>query len=241
MILRTEHIAKKFGTENVLQDISFALDAEHILSILGRSGCGKTTLLKIIAGLLREDTGEIFINEEKINNVPPHKRDIVYLYQEPLLFPHLNVFRNIAFGLEIRKTDKKQVEEKVMRMINDLQLKDQEKKMPHQLSGGQKQRVAFGRAAIVNPKILLLDEPFGNLDADTRAAMQELYKSLSAEYKISSLFVTHDLKEAVKMGDRYSYMRNGTLQLYNGLHEFIADDATGVKEEMEFWEKVKKS
>lgn len=238
MILETRHIVKKFNTEVVLQDINLTLQQNETLSVLGKSGCGKTTLLKIIAGLLQQDSGNVILNNEITDSTPAHKRDIVYLYQEPLLFPHLNVFENIAFGLHIRKRSQHQIRNAVEEMLSVLELTGQELKMPHQLSGGQRQRVAFGRAIIVNPRIILLDEPFGNLDTETRQAMQLVFKKIAGTYHISSLFVTHDLKEALLMGNRFAYMQNGELSIYNSKHEFVNDERTGIKNEIGFWKYI---
>src|SRR5262249_44087846 len=146
MLLRIEHLNKSFPPERVLSDLSVSLNEHHTLSIVGRSGCGKTTLLKIIAGLLPCDSGEIYLHDKRINDVPAHQRNIVYLYQEPLLFPHLSVFENVAFGLRLRKQPENLIHKKTSEMIQSLQLEDHSRKMPHQLSGGQKQRVSFGRA-----------------------------------------------------------------------------------------------
>ena len=160
-MLTVEHIHKSFGKEQVLNGVSFELDKHKMLSVLGRSGSGKTTLLKIIAGLEKAEKGDILIKGNTVMDRPPNQRNIVYLYQEALLFPHLNVFENIAFGLRIRKLGKKEIQAKTLQMITELELEDQTDKMPDQLSGGQKQRVSFGRALIINPEVLLLDEPFG--------------------------------------------------------------------------------
>ncbi len=147
MFLKAAHISKKYSNKEVLRDISFGIEAHQTISILGKSGCGKSTLLKIIAGIEKEDSGSIWLNNENITSGNPVGRNIVYLFQEPLLFPHLNVFENVAFGLRIRKESLHAIKQKVSEMIQSLQLEDQLYKMPHQLSGGQKQRVAFGTSA----------------------------------------------------------------------------------------------
>jgi ABC-type sugar transport system ATPase subunit len=237
MLLKVEHLSKSFHSDAVLRDLSFALEEHRTLSIVGRSGCGKTTLLKVIAGLIESESGQVLIQDKAINNVPPHKRNIVYLYQETLLFPHLNVFENIAFGLRLRKSPENLIVEKTNEMIQSLQLRDHAGKMPHQLSGGQKQRVNFGRALIVNPLLLLLDEPFGNLDADTRASMQNFFRQVAENFKITSIFVTHDLKEAILMGDHIALMENGTLEVFEDVQQFVGDPKTGVRREIEFWGK----
>lgn len=238
MFVKIEHITKSFGNQQILKDVSLELDAHATLSILGKSGCGKTTLLKIIAGLLQPDGGNILLHDININNTIANKRDIVYIYQEPLLFPHLNVFENIAFGLKLRKLEPQEIHESVNRMIQELQLNGHEKKLPDQLSGGQKQRVAFGRAIIIKPKLLLLDEPFGNLDTETRGTMQQLFKQICGTFGITSLFVTHDLKEALLMGDKFGFMQDGFLKIFDNKNAFMLDADTGVREEINFWKNL---
>ncbi len=238
MFLEVKNIVKSFHNEAVVRDLNFSLDAHKTLSILGKSGCGKTTMLKIVAGLENADAGTISLGGKNIDNVKPGKRNVVYLYQEDLLFPHLNIFENIAFGLRIKKFPEKEIVEKVNAMVESLELNGQETKMPHQLSGGQRQRVSFGRAIITSPSLLLLDEPFGSLDAGTRQRMQEFFKSLTAKYQITSLFVTHDLKEAILMGDEIAFMQSGRLKVYKDKTDFINDPVTGVQNEIGFWENL---
>ena len=241
MMLQVTDIEKKFKNESVLKGVSFNLNEGTTLSILGKSGCGKTTLLKIIAGLEDANSGNIQLSNEVINDIAPNKRGVVYLYQESLLFPHLNVWENIAFGLRLKKElSEDEIKERVQKMIADLDLEAHATKMPEQLSGGQKQRVSFGRALIINPKLLLLDEPFGNLDTETRGSMQLLFKQVAKQYNITAVFVTHDLKEAVLMGDELGYMSGGKLKVYKSRAEFMQDDATGIKQEMEFWGELTK-
>lgn len=233
--LKLENINKSFGKTHILSALSFQLSAEKTLSILGKSGCGKTTLLKIIAGLIKADAGKIFLNGQEISDWKPAQRNAVYLYQEDLLFPHLTVFQNIAFGLEIKKFKHPQIKKEVDTIIGQLELEGQADKYPHQLSGGQRQRVSFGRAIITQPTLLLLDEPFGSLDSQTRQSMQALFKQIAEAYRITSIFITHDLKEALLMGDQIGLMQNGQLKIYQNIKEFIDDDPSGVKEEIKFW------
>lgn len=233
--LKLQNIAKSFEKEIIIADLSCSLPAHQTLSILGRSGCGKTTLLKIIAGLETADAGSITLNGADITGIPPQRRNVVYLYQEPLLFPHLNVWENVAFGLRLKKTPAAVVRERVEEMLVNIGLEAHAGKNPNQLSGGQRQRVAFGRAIIVNPALLLLDEPFASLDVEIRAAMQELFKSLAAQFDITSIFVTHDLKEALLMGDQIAYMQAGRLNLYPSKEAFINDPQVGVLDEIAFW------
>lgn len=235
MFLEVQNIVKSFGHEQVVKDLTFSLDAKKTLSILGKSGCGKTTMLKTIGGLVAPDSGCIRLKGEDITHKKPEKRNSVYLYQEDLLFPHLTAFENIAFGLRLKKIPDSIIKEQVQHMLSSLELGGQSQKMPNQLSGGQRQRVSFGRAIITNPSLLLLDEPFGSLDAGTRHRMQGLFKKLAEEFAITSLFVTHDLKEAVLMGDEIGFMQSGTLKVYTNKKDFISDPNTGVLDEIEFW------
>ncbi len=238
MFLSVQYIKKKFQETEVLTNCSLELSKGTTLSILGKSGCGKTTLLKILAGLVEDFQGDIFLEGNNISHETPQKRNCVYLYQEPLLFPHLTVFENVAFGLRLRKIKAAEIKEKTERMLQSLELSNQTKKMPAQLSGGQKQRVAFGRALILEPKLLLLDEPFGALDVETRATMQVFFKEIAKKHQISSIFVTHDLKEAILMGDTLGFMEHGSLKIYPSVEQFIEDEKTGMKKEINFWKSI---
>lgn len=235
MFLQATNISKQYQTKAVLHQVTFGLPAHGTLSILGKSGCGKSTFLKIIAGIETADEGSIVLNGIDVTRKHPNERNIVYLFQEPLLFPNLTVFENIAFGLRLRKMKRGDIKNKVEEMVESLELGEHIKKMPHQLSGGQKQRVAFGRALIINPPLILLDEPFSSLDTETRTNMQQLYKSMAHQFNITALFVTHDLKEALLMGDQVAYMENGQMQIFNTKQDFINDPRTGVLREVEFW------
>jgi len=237
--LDIQRIHKKFGDKTILHDLSFQLEKHKTLSVLGKSGCGKTTLLKIMAGLLPPDGGDIFLADQNITLVEPQLRGAVYLYQQPLLFPHLNVHENIAFGLKIRHLPATQIKEETQSMLHELGLDGLQHRMPEALSGGQKQRVAFGRALIIKPNLLLLDEPFGALDIETRVVMQTLFRKIAAEHQITSVFVTHDLKEAVLMGDHIALMDNGQLVVYPSLQAFIDDERTGMQNEIKFWKLIK--
>ena len=238
MLLEVSHLVKSFGTDVVLSHVELTLAPAETLSILGKSGCGKTTLLKIIAGLVPADAGSLRLRGEPLDLLPASKRNIVYISQEPLLFPHLSVFENIAFGLRIRKLDKADVRAQVDQLAASLGLSDKLRSMPNELSGGQKQRVSFGRALIIQPQVLLLDEPFGSLDSHTRAEMQALFGQISREQQISSIFVTHDLKEAILIGDRIALMEKGMLKSYPDKNSFISDAGTGVQREMDFWKSL---
>jgi ABC-type sugar transport system ATPase subunit len=241
MSLVAQSISKTYKDEHVLNDLSLRLHEHESLSILGRSGCGKTTLLKILSGLETPDVGKVLIHGKDVRFLPVHQRNIVYLYQKPLLFPHLNIFENIAFGLRLRRVKETEISERVHSMIHHLELEGMHEKMPNQLSGGQKQRVSFGRALITNPKVILLDEPFVNLDASTRDSMQQLFKRIAKEFQITSVFVTHNLKEAILMGDRIAILENGQLTVYPTLEKFLEAGEHMVKKEIEFWRSIAKS
>ncbi len=236
--LSVQHLHKHFGTKKVLDDLDFQVAQHQTLAILGKSGCGKTTLLKIIAGLENSDQGHLFIEQKDLTHAPPQARSAVYIYQEPLLFPHLNVAENIAFGLKVRRLTPSVIQHETQSMLSALGLEGLENALPHTLSGGQRQRVAFGRALIVKPQLLLLDEPFGALDVETRLAMQDFFKKMAKKYQITCIFVTHDLKEAVKMGDQIALMDAGKLYIFPSLQAFIADERTGMQQEIEFWKSI---
>lgn len=234
-MLSVKNISKTYSNNSILNNIDLEVAHRKTLSILGKSGCGKTTLLKIIAGLVEADDGSIRVKEDDITKMTPQKRGIIYLFQEAMLFPHLNVFNNMSFGLEIAGVPKLEIREKVTHFISELGLAGLEGRMPEELSGGQKQRVAFGRALILSPKILLLDEPFGNLDAVTREEMQALYKKVAREHKITSIFVTHDVKEALTVGQAFAIMENGKLDIFHDKKDFLQDPRSGAGKERSFW------
>lgn len=236
-MIEIRKINKAFGKENILNNVCLTINQGEVISLVGSSGSGKTTLLKIIAGIEKQDSGEIFLNQNEISNWGPQQRHCIYLYQEALLFPHLNVFENIAFGLRLQKMNSSIIDEKVNQIIELLGIEDHAKKMSDQLSGGQKQRVSFGRAMVIEPKLLLLDEPFGALDAQTRNNMQELFKSLVEKTNTTALFVTHDIKEAVKIGDSVGKISKGNLFQFKSIEQFINDSESGVLEEINFWKK----
>ena len=233
--LTVRGLAKTFDAERVLDDLDLELTRCQTLAVLGRSGCGKTTLLKILAGLCAPDAGSVCLGGRTLDGLPPQARGVVYLYQEPLLFPHLDVFENIAFGLRLRRIPAATLRGRVEEMLAALELEGHARKRTAQLSGGQRQRVAFGRALIVNPTLLLLDEPFGNLDVEIRGQMQRLFQGVARRFAITSLLVTHDLKEALLMGDRLALLRAGRLTSYASREAFVADPETGASAERAFW------
>jgi putrescine transport system ATP-binding protein len=238
-MLEIRNIAKTFGTTPVLRDVSLQCKGGETLSVLGKSGCGKTTLLKIIAGLMTPDAGAIVHNGNDLTQTPVEQRGIVYLSQEPLLFPHMTAAENISFGMRMRHRTKEEVAGATNDMLLALGLHDHGGKLPEALSGGQKQRVAFGRALLVQPKVLLLDEPFGSLDAGTREEMQQFYLQLTKTYGFAALFVTHDVKEALVTGTSFARMESGELTLFADLDAFVNDPNGDVEKERRFWNNLK--
>ena len=233
--LRVEGLCVRFGEQTVLRDVSFDVEPNATLAVIGASGCGKTTLLRAIAGLVIADRGQVLLGGRRVERMPVNRRGIVYLNQEPLLFPHLSLFDNIAFGLHLRKLPVAVVRARVEALLLRLGLNGLADRNPDELSGGQRQRTAFGRALAVEPGLLLLDEPFSSLDPYNRSCMQALFKQVAREHGIASLFVTHDVKECLRIGDRFAILRNGRLTLYGDSRAFAADPLSGVAREAEFW------
>ncbi len=234
-VLRVQDIDVRLGRELVLREVSLTVEAHTTMAVVGASGCGKTTLLRTIAGLIVAERGRVMLGTESVSSLAANRRGIVYLNQEPLLFPHLNLYENIAFGLRLRPATEAGIHERVGKLIAQLELDGLERRHPEALSGGQRQRVAFGRALAVDPALLLLDEPFSNLDADTRTNMQDLFKRLAHERGTTALFVTHDLKEAIRVGDSFAMIRAGRVYTYKDRQEFCDDPISGVDREAAFW------
>ena len=209
------NLTKKFGKVEVLKNINLDIKEGEIISLLGPSGCGKSTTLKIIAGILDLDDGDILFDEKSVKNIPTGKRDASIVFQEYLLFPHMNVFENIEFGLKMKKINKNDRKEKVKELIDLVKLIGYENKYPSELSGGQQQRVAIARTLAINPKVLLLDEPFSNLDINLRNEMREFISSLQKKLKITTILVTHDKEEALMMSDKIAVMLNGEIKQYD--------------------------
>lgn len=205
-VLELRGIEKEFGKVSVLKGISLNVKKGEFITFLGSSGCGKTTTLRIIAGLETPDVGEVFINGECVNQLPPEKRSVNTVFQNYALFPHMNVSENIAYGLKIKKIEKRTIQNKVTEALELIQLSGYEKRMPSELSGGQKQRVAIARAIVNNPQVLLLDEPLGALDLQLRRQMQLELKKLQKQLGITFIYITHDQEEAINMSSRIAVM-----------------------------------
>ncbi|MFC0238251.1 ABC transporter ATP-binding protein [Fictibacillus phosphorivorans] len=211
-------IRKVYKDKEVLNVNQLSVKRGEIISVVGPSGTGKSTLLRLIAGLEKTDTGEIKIDGEYLTNVPPQQRPVVYMFQESLLFPHMNVLENVAFGLKMAKVSKNKRYDKSKEMMKRVGLEGLESRFPHEISGGQKQRAALARSLIVHPKVLLLDEPFSSLDTELRKETRRWIKHLLKSENITVLFVTHDLEEAMAFGDRVAVLNEGKLEQLDSPH-----------------------
>lgn len=230
-IIELRNISKAFDDEMVLDCISLDIHDNEFMTLLGPSGCGKTTTLRIIGGFEFPDEGDVIFMGNRINDVPPHKRHVNTVFQKYALFPHLNVFENVAFPLRERKVPKKEIKEKVERMLSMVMLSGFANRRVNSLSGGQQQRVAIARALVNEPKVLLLDEPLGALDLKLRKDMQQELKKIQKNTGITFIFVTHDQEEALSMSDTIVVMSEGKIQqigtpsdIYNEpVNAFVAD------------------
>lgn len=211
-ILQLRQIRKSFDNTEVLKGIDLEVAQGEFITLLGASGCGKTTTLRIIAGLELPDAGQVILEGQDITNREPNKRDVNTVFQNYALFPHMNVSDNVGYGLKIRKVPKAEIERKVEQALRLVQLEEYGKRMPDQLSGGQKQRIAIARAVINEPKVLLLDEPLGALDLKLRRQMQLELKRLQKQLGITLIYITHDQEEAINMSDRIGVMHEGILE-----------------------------
>jgi sulfate transport system ATP-binding protein len=209
--LEVRHLTKRYQDTKVLEDLNFTVEKGRILAILGPSGCGKSTALKIIAGLLYQDSGEVWLDGERLDNIPANKRQIGFVFQHYSLFPHMSVRRNIEFGLRMKDTGPKKMARKVKELLELVGLEGLEDRKPGQLSGGQQQRVALARALAIEPRLLLLDEPFGALDAKIRKRLRRDLKKLQKSLGVTTIFVTHDQEEAFEVGYMIAVMREGTI------------------------------
>ncbi len=209
--VRAENIVKRLGKTLVLRGISLSVAPGEFFFILGPSGCGKTTFLRVLAGFLFPDEGRVFFGDREVTTVPPHRRNAAMVFQHYALFPHMSVWDNVAYGLKVRKLPATEIRQRVRDALRLVRLEGFEKAFPLQLSGGQQQRVALARAIAVRPDVLLLDEPLSNLDAKLRAEMRSELKALQRQLGVTTIYVTHDQKEALAMGDRIAVMRDGQI------------------------------
>lgn len=206
-----KNLTKTYKEEAAVDNISMEIEDRELMALVGHSGCGKTTMLRLISGLIHPDKGSIWIDGFDVTQTKAEKRDVVMVFQENLLFPHLTVAENIAFGLRMQRSPRKKRIEKTRELLDLMQLPDLEKRYPSQLSGGQQQRVALARALALEPKVLLLDEPLSNLDPKLRDDLRDLILKLHKEFRMTSILVTHDRDEAMMMADRIAVMYYGKL------------------------------
>ena len=207
-----KNVKKIYDKKIVINNVDLEIKDKEFVVLVGASGCGKSTILRMIAGLEEITSGEILIGDKKVNDVPPKDRDIAFVFQSYALYPHMTVRENIAFGLKMRKVDKKTIAKKVQEAAEILDLTEYLDRKPKQLSGGQRQRVALGRAIVRNPKVFLMDEPLSNLDAKLRVQMRSEIKKLHEKLQTTFIYVTHDQTEALTMGDRKVVLNNGVIQ-----------------------------
>ena len=212
VIVRLTNVDKSFDNEKVVKKLNLDVKEGEFLTMLGPSGCGKTTTLRMIAGFEQPDEGEILLGGVNVEGKKPNERDVNTVFQNYALFPHMNVFDNVAFGLVEKKVKKEEIHTRVVEMLKLVKLDGMEKRMPSQMSGGQKQRVGIARALVNRPKVLLLDEPLGALDLKLRKQMQGELKHLQRRLGITFIYVTHDQEEALTMSDRIAIMNNGILE-----------------------------
>lgn len=207
-----KNVVKKYDTKTIINDVSLEIKDKEFLVLVGSSGCGKSTILRMIAGLEEITDGEIYIGDKCVNNVHPKDRDIAFVFQSYALYPHMTVYENIAFPLKMRGIKKDEIDKKVKEAAEILNLTEYLDRKPKQLSGGQRQRVALGRAIVRNPKVFLMDEPLSNLDAKLRVQMRSEIKKLHEKLQTTFIYVTHDQTEALTMGDRIVVLDKGVIQ-----------------------------
>jgi putative spermidine/putrescine transport system ATP-binding protein len=206
-----EHVVTRYRDQTILHDLSLKIHEGEFLTLLGPSGCGKTTLLNLIAGFTQADQGEIFIDRKPVTGLPPHQRQIGVVFQSYALFPHMDVARNIGYGLRMRGIPAAEIKQRVEAAMALVKLNDLGHRKPRELSGGQQQRVALARALVIEPKVLLLDEPFSALDKNLRGSMQVEIREIQRKLGVTTIFVTHDQSEALSMSDRIAVMSGGRI------------------------------
>ena len=213
---------KRYGDFTALNGVSLNIEEGEFFTLLGPSGCGKTTLLRMIAGFNSIEAGDFYFGEKRINDVPAHKRDIGMVFQNYAIFPHLTVKENVAYGLKARKVPKKEMDERVAEALKLVQIEHLADRKPNELSGGQQQRVALARAFVIEPSVLLMDEPLSNLDAKLRVQMRTVIKKLQRRLGITTIYVTHDQEEALAISDRIAVMKDGNIMQIGTPNEIYA-------------------
>jgi len=209
--VKIKNVTKKYGDFKAVNNVSIDIKQGELFTLLGPSGCGKTTLLRMIAGFNSVDGGEIYFGDKLINDEPAYLRDIGMVFQNYAIFPHMTIFENVAYGLKSRKIQKAEIERRVTETLDIVQISHLRDRMPSDMSGGQQQRVALARAIVIEPKILLMDEPLSNLDAKLRVQMRTMIKKLQNRLGITTVYVTHDQEEALAISDRIAIMKDGEI------------------------------
>lgn len=226
ILLDLKNVNKVFGENHVLKNINLQIERGKFITFLGPSGCGKTTLLRSIAGFYTVDEGEVWIDGKLVNDLPPYKRGTPMVFQEYALFPHMTVFDNIAYGLDIKKRPEAEVQQRVKDVMAQVKLTGLEERYPHEMSGGQQQRVAMARALVMNSPIILLDEPLSNLDAKLREEVRVELRTIQQELGLTVIYVTHDQLEALSMSDQIVVFNKGAIDQYGTPHEIYYEPRT---------------
>ena len=226
LVLQLKQINKYFGRSHVIKDVNIDFEKGHFVTFLGPSGCGKTTLLRMVAGFYEPDDGEILLNGKRIERIPPYSRNTAMVFQEYALFPHMNVFDNVSYGLRVKNRPKEEIERRVKEALDLMQLKGMEDRFPNQMSGGQQQRVAVARAIVMNPEVLLLDEPLSNLDAKLRESVRVELRDIQKKMGLSTIYVTHDQSEALSMSDMIVVLKGGVVHQTGSPQEIYFEPKT---------------
>ncbi|WP_445486799.1 ABC transporter ATP-binding protein [Niallia sp. 03133] len=240
-----QNISVAYNKKDILKDFNLEIEKGKLVSLLGPSGCGKTTTLRLIAGFLQANNGKFLFKEKDYTKVPVNKRNFGFVFQNYALFPHLTIFDNIAFGLRLRKASKSEIEKRVMNMLEIVNLKGFEKRYPQELSGGQRQRVAIARALVIEPDILLFDEPLSNLDANLRVNMRVEIRRIQQELGITTVYVSHDQEECFSISDQVAIMNKGEIEqlsdpatIYKYPETKFVADFIGFKNFIEFEKRI---
>ncbi len=212
MNVHVTQLVKHFGDSTALKGIDLAIESQELFFLLGPSGCGKTTLLRTLAGFYEPDSGEVSFGGKRMNGIPPDKRNAGMVFQSYALWPHMTVAQNVAYGLEVRQVNRSEIERRVQEALVTVRMESFATRSPNQLSGGQQQRVALARALVVRPDVLLLDEPLSNLDAKLRLELRDEIRRINAETRLTTIYVTHDQKEALSLADRIAVFREGRIE-----------------------------